>query len=223
MTHADGKLEVARNLLSFAARINNTSDVLGEIYTVLNDSTSTKKDKRMKLNLISKTMIPLLVSISTKIKVSAELLSPIGGIGYVHTRIETKRKREIIATNSPASESEQYICHFVHNIGEPSPKQRRATHSVSPIMEDDSPPPLPVPAKGEGCGYNKAEVIAILLQFNRRSVQYMTQKFAIIAHQKEVNCPCSERTIQRLIERHDKGLPIDGEFTSVGKTSILYR
>ena len=60
-------------------------------------------------------------------------------------------------------------------------------------------------------------MVAILLQFNLRSLQYKTQKFAIIAHQKEVNCRCSERTIQRLMERHDKGLPIVGEFTSVGQ------
>ena len=218
-TKADGKLQSACDLLSLASRMDDATVVLREVHSVLNDSTSTKMEKKLKLVVISKTIIPLLLTASGTIKASAQLLSPVGGIGYVHNRMENKRKREIIDKNSPTSEPEQQIRTFVQdNIVEPPRKERRV-RPVTPTIGDVSAL-LPVPAKGRGCAYNKAEVAAILSKINRRSQEYTQLKSDIIKYQKDVGAPCSERTIARIMERHNDGLPIIGEFTMRGQPAI---
>ena len=218
-TKADGKLEAARDLLSLASRIKDATDVLIEIHSVLNDLTSTKIEKKLKLNLISKTIIPLLLTALGTIKESAQLLSPVSGITYVHNRMETKRKREIIDKNSSTSEPEQLIRNFVQaNTAEPPRKERRVC-PVTPTTGDVSVL-LPVPEKGRGCAYNKAEVAAILSKVDRRSREYTQLKSDILEYQKNVGAPCSERTIVRIMEKHDIGLPIIGEFTTRGKPAL---
>ena len=216
-TKADGKLKSARDLLTIASRINNATEVLSDIYTVLNDPASTKMEKKAKLNLINKAIVPLLVNASTTIKASAQLLSPVGGVGYIHNRMENKRKKEIIDNNSSASKSEQFVLHFVKDvISEPPTKKRVVVQSITPTVDDL----LPVPAKGRGCAYSKAEVARILSKFNRRSKQYTDAKSAVIEYQRKVKAPCSERTITRIMELHDKGLPIIGEFVTSGKPAF---
>jgi hypothetical protein len=113
----------------------------------------------------------------------------------IHVSIINKR-REIINANSPGSELEQFICSFVKILVELSHKI--CLCSITPTMEDDGSPPqvLPVPAKGNGCRFNKAEVVVILLQYSQRNKQYAKLKSAILANEKEVNCPFSEGTIQ---------------------------
>ncbi len=221
MTNGDLKLKAARDLLSFAARINNASDVLGKIHTILNNSASTKRDKKIELKMIQKTIIPLLVSVLTKMRESVKVLSPIGSIAYVNARIDNKWKREMIDTTSPASKSEQFIRQFMQDNNSEPPSKRPALRSITNIAQNDRPSPLlPVPSKGENCRYNKSEVVAILSQVNRKSKQYIQRQNAVLAHQRKVNCPCSERTIRRLMKRHDQGLPIVGEFMASGKPAF---
>ena len=107
-------------------------------------------------------------------------------------------RREIIDAHSPGSELEQLICSFVNNLAELSHKIWCSLCSITPTMEDDDSPPLilPVLAKGNGCRFNKAEVVVILLQYSQRNKQYAKLKSAILVNQKEVNCSCSGRTIQ---------------------------
>jgi hypothetical protein len=63
----------------------------------------------MKLILIGQTIIPLLVSISTKIKKAlAELLYPVISIGYMHTYIKNKWKREMIDQSGAFIAEPQY-------------------------------------------------------------------------------------------------------------------
>jgi len=151
-------------------------------------------EKKSKLVVISKTIIPLLLTASGTIKASAQLLSPVGGITYVHNRMENKRKREIIDKNSSTSEPEQQIRNFVQENSVEPPRKECRVRPVTPTIGDVSAL-LPVPAKGRGCAYNKAEVAAILSKINRRSQEYTQLKSDIIEYQKDVGAPCSERTI----------------------------
>ncbi len=101
----------------------------------------------------------------------------------------------------------------------PAAKQDcRSTVCVSPT--DDSNVHLPAPKSGSG--YNKMEVVNIMLKIPVEDglLRSATAK-AILEHQKQHDVQCCVRTIYCLLERHANGNAISGQFAGKGRPPTI--
>jgi hypothetical protein len=97
-------------------------------------------------------------------------------------------------------------------------RHRRSTVCVS--LTDNSNDHLPAPKSGSG--YNKMEVVNIMLKIPVKDglLRSATAK-AILEHQKQHDVQCCVRTIYRLLERHANGNAISGQFTEKGRPPTI--
>jgi hypothetical protein len=90
-----------------------------------------------------------------------------------------------------------------------------STAWVSPTDNSNS---VLLPAPKSGSGYNKMEVVDIMLNVPAKDCHLRAATMnAIAEHQKRHNVPCFPRTIYCLLERHANGKIISGQFIGVGR------
>ena len=93
--------------------------------------------------------------------------------------------------------------HKTVDITPAAKRHSRSTACVSPTDDSNS---VLLSAPESGSGYNKMEVVNIMLNVPVEDchLRAATMK-AIAEHQKRHNVPCFPRTIYRLLERHANG------------------
>ena len=128
--------------------------------------TQTTKMSNIAINVIRKSVLPLMDIASTMSRKSANLVGPIAGVNYAHRREEVSRKKHIksssrkksfLSTKIIESTGLSMVNVFVNGHA-PSDKRVQLKRKVT--SSDDLSPPPPIPANG--VEYGVGEFLGII-------------------------------------------------------------
>ena len=89
------KFDATQQLLEVSARLADGKDLLNDAIATITDKNATTKMSNIAINVIRKSVLPLMDIASTMSRKSANLVGPIAGVNYAHRREEVSRKKHI--------------------------------------------------------------------------------------------------------------------------------
>ena len=88
----DKQLKATSYLKEVASRMVNVSIELQDIHRVFSARKGLSRTEKSLLSSLRQTIIPFVDEVSQQVNASSKVLSPIGGLDYVHAREEINRK-----------------------------------------------------------------------------------------------------------------------------------
>ena len=167
------KFDATHQLLEVSARLADGKDLLNDAIATITDKNATTKMSNIAINVIRKSVLPLMDIASTMSRKSANLVGPIAGVNYAHRREEVSRKKHIKSSSRKKSIRSTKIIEstglsmvnvFVNGHA-PSDKRVQLKRKVT--SSDDLSPPPSVPANG--VEYGVGEFLGIIKTYKKGS------------------------------------------------------
>ena len=95
-TVGDKKLSSSLTLLQNSDRLKDTYSILNTAIRKLRSETSTDRTKKQQLEILKKTVLPMLLIVSNNLVESSKMVAPIAGTRYAHARHEVVRRNLLI-------------------------------------------------------------------------------------------------------------------------------
>ena len=92
-TVGDKKLSSSLTLLQNSDRLKDTYSILNTAIRKLKSETSTDRTKKKQLEILKKTVLPMLLIVSNDLVESSKMVAPIAGTRYAHARHEVDRRK----------------------------------------------------------------------------------------------------------------------------------
>jgi hypothetical protein len=196
-TTSDINFEQAQHIYAVAKQITDAIGILEELCTAIGDFTSSRNKLLKKAFFVKKFVLPLISDTIITITAAAKNLSPISGSKYVHQRNKTKRKWEIaLSNNMMLTPGELMIVGHVtaikhnHKTVDITPAAKQHHHSTTCVSPTDDSNSVLLSAPKSGTGYNKMEVVNIMLNVPVEDchLRAATMK-AIVEHERTRGVP----------------------------------
>jgi hypothetical protein len=198
-----------------ASRLSDTVSLLKDVGQTLSDPKSSKLKCKEAIKITMKTVVPMISIVANEMSAAANIVAPIGGTKYVHTRVETKRRREKTAGDADQRKKQSLkksmVDDFVGGRSQLSylpPKSRkmpsRATKNKNILPITVNPPNPKNPPH-----YTPMEFLEIVeaIQINSAKRRLMIEKIIINEF-----IPGSLRSAYNMIKKSKDDLPIPCEW-----------
>ena len=91
-TKGDPMFDSSMHQHEAASRLSDTVSLLKDVGQTLSDPKSSKLKCKEAIKITMKTVVPMISIVANEMFTAANIVAPIGGTKYVHTRVETKRR-----------------------------------------------------------------------------------------------------------------------------------
>jgi hypothetical protein len=220
------KFDATHQLLEVSARLADGKDLLNDAIATITDKNATTKMSNIAINVIRKSVLPLMDIASTMSRKSANLVGPIAGVNYAHRREEVSRKKHIKSSSRKKSIRSTKIIEstglsmvnvFVNGHA-PSDKRVQLKRKVT--SSDDLSPPPSVPANG--VEYGVGEFLGIIKTYKKGSklrghmiTKMLSSEYSYLKRSKS--------TVYTVISEHEKGRIFDfaESWRDMGRPKIM--
>jgi len=186
-TIGDKKLSSSLTLLQNSDRLKDTYSILNTAIRKLKSETTTDRTKKKQLEILKKTVLPMLLIVSNDLVESSKMVAPIAGTRYAHARHEVDRRKSTDTNDinlsraarksSPLkrieimlTKNKQNIIPFTPNTNLIRKRQKSTSNqpvSKRKIVSNEVDLMLPTPTNGKD--YTKVEALQILQNIHHGS------------------------------------------------------
>ena len=220
------KFDATQQLLEVSARLADGKDLLNDAIATITDTNATTKMSKIAINVIRKSVLPLMDIASTMSRKSANLVGPIAGVNYAHRREEVSRKKHIKSSSRKKSirstkiiESTGLSMVNVFVTGH-APSDKRVQLKRKVTSSDDLSPPPSVPANG--VEYGVGEFLGIIKTYKKGS-KLRGHMIAKMLSSEYSYLKRSKSTVYTVISEHEKGRFFDfaESWRDMGRPKIM--
>ena len=228
-TTNDRKLQASVQLKGISSRLGDFAKELDSIHNILSPSeTASVRNQKAALGTIKQTLIPFIQDASSSISSSANLMSPIGGVNYIHRRNEQKQKLECSTSSkskisykksSPLKRIEQAVkkraLQTITNTAAKRPSiPRKKKKNVLPLQSVFST----IPSPNNGIHYKPKEVIDVYKSLQCKKVSRSRLASHLITNNL---VPVQRTAIMRIIQDEENGKMVKQSWNMRGRTPLL--